>query len=364
MRKIIAVALAVVMIACAAVASVQAAATDTAPASAGKATVTLVGIKGETVSQEFNVGDTFKATVYLNASGAISDPKYGISSVSATQFYDSDILAPADEYNQVAGSSDYGMAKDIASILPILGSNGVVNLGISGKAVYNGSMAAKAGYKFTTDTSALVVLQYTVIAPGAVTISNSATTIAASDTMLTRLVDRGVIKNENFTTPVALELVSAASVSFTVSGSYESSDLEDFEDEAISIQLIQGDEVKYSVPCADSEGEYSINDVAEGDYTLHVTRKNHVDHDYDITVSDDTVQDVVIYPIGDITGDGDVTLKDYRKAYRIVQEKDDINDLDPYLLKCGDVSGKDDDITLKDYRQIYRHVAELSSLWT
>ena len=361
MRKLIAVMLVVIMIASLAVVSIQAADTDTAASAAGKATVTLVGIKGETVTKTFNVGDTIQATVYLNAAAALSDPNNGISSVSAVQNYDSAILAVANEYNEDQDDFDYGLATDIDAILPILNAkgNGIVNLRIPGKTVYNSSTPAKAGFKFTTDTSPLVVLQYTVIAPGAVTISNTATTIAESDKMLTRIVDRGEIKNSNFATPVALELISAAPGGATVSGSVKS-----FLSNTDEITLtLANDENSYTIdPVTGNTASYAFENVASGTYTLTVAKKNHVTREYkDVEVgTDDATLDVKICPIGDVSGNGTVNTQDVAMVNAHAQK---LFTLEDYAFLCGDVS-HNNKINTQDVAMINSHVQKLYSLWS
>lgn len=363
MRKLLAVVLAVIMLASVSVVGIHAAVADAASSAAGKATVTLVGLKGDTVTQTYNVGDVFKATVYLNAAEAIGDTsKYGISSVSASQTYDTGILESADAYNKNKQDEDYGMAEDIDAILPILnkgGGSAVANLGAAGTAIYNGSKAQSAGYKFVSDTSALVVLQYKVIAAGSVTIGNTAATIALSDKMLTRIVDRGVIKNDKFTSPVALELVSSVATGVSVSGAVKSF-LSD--SEPITLTLANADNTYTIDPVTGNNTTYAFDAVAPGTYTLTVSKKNHVTREYkDVAVSDsDVTLDVKICPPGDINGNGVVNTQDVSMANQHYQK---LYYQEGYAFLCGDVN-HDGKISTADVSRINQHYQKLYPLWT
>ena len=346
MRKILSLMLAILMVVSVTVIAASAAGAQTA-------TVTLVSVKGNSVTQTYAVGETFTAYTYLNASGC-NDGKIG--SLNGTQEYNSDVLEVAETYVTDVDDYDYGMLEDVDTIFPILKSATVANAGETGYVYYNASIASKAGFKFTSDNSALVVLRYTVKAPGEATITNTMQTLAVSDDKLTRIIDKGSIVNDNFTSPVALS-EPAQPAGSAVSGSITS--YLDAQGD-IAVELIQNDAVAYSTIVTGNTVSYSIADVANGDYTLRISKENHVTRDYAITVSGDTVQDVKICPIGDVSQDGRITSKDYAMANAHVQKTDTLTG---YQFKCGDVVRNDGKITAADAARINSHVQKIDLLW-
>ena len=143
---------------------------------------------------------------------------------------------------------------------------------------------------------------------------------------------------------------------FTVSGSFTSY----LKTAGITIELLQDDVQKYSASYQDDNGNFSIEGVAGGDYILRVSKLNHVTRDYEISVSGDTVQDVKICPLGDISQDGKVTAKDYAMANAHVQK---VSTLTGYPLKCGDTLRSDGKVTAADAARINSHVQKVDTLW-
>ena len=160
-------------------------------AAGNTATVSLYDIKGNFVtSNTYAVGETFEVTVYLNTS------KIGtIGSLKADQLYTSDVLMLADAYNE-----ESGMIKDRQTMFPVTKNKTTANGKLDGKLSFNASTPEYDPYAFAfdSDDSKLVVSHYTVIAPGEASINNSITTMAYADEMLTRVIDKGVIKIDNF----------------------------------------------------------------------------------------------------------------------------------------------------------------------
>ena len=105
---------------------------------------------------------------------------------------------------------------------------------------------------------------------------------------------------------------------------------------------------------------YSFSQVPAGTYTMKVSKANHVTREYTVTVGAAAVtQDVEIWLLGDVTGDGKVNMKDWNSVYAHVNETALLTD---YALKCSEVTG-DGKVNMKDWNRIYEHVNETNLLW-
>lgn len=108
------------------------------------------------------------------------------------------------------------------------------------------------------------------------------------------------------------------------------------------------------------DSTYGFGAVADGAYTLTVSKKNHVTRTYEVTVSGATQQDVKICPLGDISGDGKITTKDYAMANAHAMKK---TILTGYPLACGDVLKQDGKVTTADAARINAAAMKISPLW-
>ena len=131
--------------------------------------------------------------------------------------------------------------------------------------------------------------------------------------------------------------------------------------DAVTIQLLQSDSVKYSATVTGKSASYLIQNVAAGSYTLRVSKKNHVTRDYAVTVSGNTTQDVKICPIGDADGNGRVNSADAKAAFRHSNDEKPITD--PYKFACADVAKPNNRVNSADAKAIFRHANEQKSLW-
>ncbi len=110
------------------------------------------------------------------------------------------------------------------------------------------------------------------------------------------------------------------------------------------------------------KGDYSIANVPAGEYTLTVSKDNHITREYTVTVTDaDVTQDVKVCPKGDVNGDGETDIMDCSVAQRYIRE---LTTLDAYQIACGDVSGTGDgELDIQDVSRILRHIRELAMLY-
>ena len=138
----------------------------------------------------------------------------------------------------------------------------------------------------------------------------------------------------------------------------------------VTIQLIEqgASEAAYEVQVSGGTqsgnkftAPYAFSDVPTGTYTMKVMKKNHVTREYTVTVSTENVtQDVEIWLLGDVNGDGMINAKDKKVIYNHIN--DSSKELTGYTFDVGDVNG-DGTINAKDKKLIYNHING-SSLWT
>ena len=106
---------------------------------------------------------------------------------------------------------------------------------------------------------------------------------------------------------------------------------------------------------------YTISGIASGTYTMKVSKKNHVTREYTVTVGAENVtQDVEIWLLGDVNGDGTINAKDKKIIYGHIN--DSTTELTGYIFDVGDVN-KDGVINAKDKKQIFGHING-TSLWS
>ncbi|WP_316637790.1 carboxypeptidase-like regulatory domain-containing protein [uncultured Ruminococcus sp.] len=362
MRRFLSILLAVMIIASVSVVSIGAA--DT-----GVAKVTMISVKGNSVTETYAVGDTITAYTYLNAS-QLNQGKIG--SLDGAQYYTNSVLELTDEYTVNDGIFDIEGMFPITKTATMASGHWINSEEYAGMGAiyYNASIPSYSGFKFNSDTAALIVAHYKVKAAGDATIKNEMKTLAQSDYDLTRIIDRGKIVQSNFTSPVALsEPTMPVPTGSTVSGvatSYKTNDgVND-----VTLTLTGSDNnytdtvtvtASYSGNKADTA--YSFANVPAGEYTLSVAKGNHVTREYTVAVSTDTTQDVKICPIGDADGNGRVNAADARKVFA-KGNGDDEAITDAYALACADVSKPVNRINSADARAVFMHANGETSLWT
>ena len=174
-----------------------------------------------------------------------------------------------------------------------------------------------------------------------------------------------VNKNEGtatFTTdgfsPFALLKVSEHEETGVVSGiitSYGS------DSESVTVQLIEAGhtEPAYEAIVHGNSAAYSFPIVPAGEYTLKVEKTGHTPFSKGITVGNSNVtENVTIYLIGDVNGDGAITADDLTALARHVAKISVITDT-AALARC-DVT-KDGSVTADDLTMLARYVAKIIS---
>ena len=105
---------------------------------------------------------------------------------------------------------------------------------------------------------------------------------------------------------------------------------------------------------------YNFDNIPTGNYILRVSKANHVTREYEITENDSSlIQDITIFQIGDVNGDGKVTLLDYGLVLAHVKRT---KLLTGESLTRADVNG-DNKVTLLDYGLILAHVKRTKLLF-
>ncbi len=155
----------------------------------------------------------------------------------------------------------------------------------------------------------------------------------------------------------AINALELKPTTFTVSGTITVSD--ENADEDIVVTLLTGD-VEIGVAETNSMGEYVIEDLKEGSYTLVVAGGNYVQRAYEVTVAgEDVTQDVELNLLGDINGDGKISTADVGMANSHAKG---VNLLEGYKFDCADVR-IDGTISTADVGMINSHAKGVKSLW-
>ena len=111
---------------------------------------------------------------------------------------------------------------------------------------------------------------------------------------------------------------------------------------------------------ATSMGEYVLEGLAAGDYTLTISGGKYVERTYEITIAEsDLAMNVNLNPLGDINGDGKVTTADVGMANSHAKG---VKTLEGYAFACTDAN-KDGSITTADVGMINSHAKAVKTLW-
>jgi hypothetical protein len=108
------------------------------------------------------------------------------------------------------------------------------------------------------------------------------------------------------------------------------------------------------------DGSYTFDSLTAGDYLLTVSKENHVTRSYTLHLqAESATQDVSLYLLGDVNGDGKVNMGDISRLYAHVRCVNPLTD--PYLLECADVNGKG--INMSDIGSLLGHIRGTKTLY-
>ena len=126
--------------------------------------------------------------------------------------------------------------------------------------------------------------------------------------------------------------------------------------DTVTIQLIKSGAVAYETTVKGNTADYSISGVANGTYTLKVSKNAHADREYTVKVSSaDVTQNVEIFPIGDVNNDGIISVIDATLVQKYIVNLESLTDLQK---KSAEVNG-DGIINIQDATDIQKMVVQL-----
>lgn len=144
-----------------------------------------------------------------------------------------------------------------------------------------------------------------------------------------------------------------AVVAFSVSGTVTS-----YGDAAAAVTVelwTEGaDQAAYTLSVTGNSADYCFESVIPGDYTLTVSKADHVKRSYPVTVESQSVSlNVKLCMLGDLSGDGRINVGDVAKLYSHIRGVVPITD--DYVLLCADLSG-DNRLNVGDTARLYSKV--------
>lgn len=129
-------------------------------------------------------------------------------------------------------------------------------------------------------------------------------------------------------------------------------------DDTVTIQLEKSGVAVYETTVKGNSTDYSISGVANGTYTMRVSKKSHADREYTVKVSSvDVMQNVEIFPIGDVNSDGDISVVDATLVQKYIVGLEKLTDLQK---KSAEVNG-DGEISVVDATLIQKYIVGLEN---
>lgn len=129
-------------------------------------------------------------------------------------------------------------------------------------------------------------------------------------------------------------------------------------DDTVTIQLEKSGVAVYETTVKGNSTDYSISGVANGTYTMRVSKKSHADREYTVKVSSaDVAQNVEIFPIGDVNSDGDISVVDATLVQKYIVGLEKLTDLQK---KSAEVNG-DGEISVVDATLIQKYIVGLEN---
>ena len=205
----------------------------------------------------------------------------------------------------------------------------------------------------------VMTLQFKVLKAGSVTLKAGLRDV--SDVQDHDIVDnKGKLLDTGFT---YTESLTVSSSKVTISGSVISG----LNADPVTIRLTptNSDDTLFTATVNTLNGTYSFSVDPFSSYRIFMTKKNHVERTYTVSVNDaDVTENLRICPIGDFDNNCKVNIRDVNSAYNHVMETNVVTD--PYKIKCGDVAKPfaGTSINIRDVNALYNHVMEVTLLYS
>lgn len=131
-------------------------------------------------------------------------------------------------------------------------------------------------------------------------------------------------------------------------------------DGEVTVELLKDGLLVRSQTLSGKTADYCFENLEPGDYTLRLKKAGHCPVTYDLDLQgQDVAWNGELCPMGDVTGDGAVNIKDFQRLLRHVNKTNPLSD---YELACGDVTG-DGVVNIKDFQRLLRHVNKTNPLF-
>ncbi|MCD8327585.1 MAG: carboxypeptidase regulatory-like domain-containing protein [Ruminococcus sp.] len=154
----------------------------------------------------------------------------------------------------------------------------------------------------------------------------------------------------------AISALKEVVTTYSVSGTIYVSDENTTTDMTVVAEASDGTETSVT---ATSMGEYVIEGLEAGTYTITISGGKYAPRSYEVEVSESLSQDVYLNPYGDVNGDGKVTTADVGLANSHAKG---VTTLTDYQFICADVN-LDGSITTADVGKINSHAKGVVALW-
>ncbi len=116
----------------------------------------------------------------------------------------------------------------------------------------------------------------------------------------------------------------------------------------------------YDTTATGNSAAYSVANVASGNYTMKVSKANHVTREYAVEVANSAVtQDAKIHPLGDVDGNGRISIMDVNATNFHFNGQTTLGD---YQFDCADVD-RNSRISIMDVNRINFHFNGTALIW-
>lgn len=131
-------------------------------------------------------------------------------------------------------------------------------------------------------------------------------------------------------------------------------------DEEMTVELLADGKVVDSLTLSGQKCDYALSGVPAGDYSLRVSKPNHVPVELAVSAGEaQSPVNVKICPRGDLTGDGAVNAKDYQRLLRHINKTKPLTQEEKAY---ADLTG-DGAVNAKDYQRLLRHINKTKPLF-